>query len=193
LFDKAMKVYRSWDKERHMGAAVRGTKWALLGITAALWLASPLFGDNPKPTGKGGASVGANVGNKGGSAGSAAKADAKGAPADPVAVAVESAFALPKGVVLNAKQQKAFNKLKKENESPLRTAVRQTIQATDKGEKAKAARQANDLRATIHSGIKEIVAMGYADAQAAIAREYAKRAAAVKAARSSAAACPCGR
>jgi hypothetical protein len=78
----------------------------------------------------------------------------KTAPKDPVAMA----FTLPHGVTLDAKQQKAYKKLKSQYESPLRSAIGQ-VQSKDKDESAKGVKQSREIRAKIKTGIKDILAM----------------------------------
>jgi hypothetical protein len=73
---------------------------------------------------------------------------------DPVA----AAFALPHSVTLDAKQQKAYKKLKNQYESPLRSAIAQ-VQSSDKNESAKGVKQSHEIRAKIKTGIKDILAM----------------------------------
>jgi hypothetical protein len=62
--------------------------------------------------------------------------------------AVASAFALPKGVTLNSKQQAAYDELKQAQEGELRQAIA-----------AKSAKAIRDCRAKIRAGIQEILAM----------------------------------
>jgi hypothetical protein len=73
---------------------------------------------------------------------------------DPVA----AAFALPHGVTLDAKQQKAYKKLKSQYESPLRNAIA-SIQSNNKDESAKGLKQSREVRAKIKTGIRDILAM----------------------------------
>jgi hypothetical protein len=176
---------------------IRGSRWASLGLLAALWFSSPLWGAGADARSR------VNAGTNGAIALSRSTATAesgsatagKTAPRDPVALA----FALPKGTVLNSRQEAAYNKLKKENESPLRSALQQISRTNDKSEKAKLARQANDTRATIKTGIHEILAMPAIEAQKMAAQEYSARknreysARAASGSRSSPGACPCGR
>lgn len=84
-----------------------------------------------------------------------ASKDAKAsAPRDPVAMA----FSLPYGTKLNAQQQGAYDKLKRQYESPLRTAVAE-IKSSDKNQSAKGLKDSSEVRSKVRSGIKEILAM----------------------------------
>lgn len=98
----------------------------------------------------------------------------KGAPRsarDPVA----SAFVLPKGVVLNSKQQQAYQKLKSENESDLRKAIDQVADADTAEAKTQAVKEVKERRTKIRAGIQEILSMPYRDDQEKSGDEYAKR------------------
>jgi len=98
-----------------------------------------------------------------GAAASTAKSDTK----DPVALA----FRLPTGTKLNAKQEKAYDSLKDQYEATLRDAMEQ-LRSQDKAEKSKGLKLNRETRAQIKAGIKEILAMPYADAQKAAAANY---------------------
>ena len=89
----------------------------------------------------------------------ASKPKRKGDPA-------KAAFLLPKHVVLNTKQQQAFDRLKAENEEPLRSAADRLQEATGPREEQEAAKAMKELRAKIRAGIQEILAMPYTDAMA---------------------------
>jgi hypothetical protein len=93
------------------------------------------------------------------------KKESKAPARDPVT----AAFALPRGLKsLTANQQKAYEKLKTQYESALRDAIQQSKQATDGKEKNKAAGQVREIRAKVRAGLKDIVALGYQDAQSAM-------------------------
>jgi hypothetical protein len=79
---------------------------------------------------------------------------------DPVAVA----FALPKGVVLNADQQAAYDKLKQDKEPGLLQALDNVEQAQAGEEKANANKEVRKLRAEIRTAIKNILKMPLAAA-----------------------------
>ena len=157
---------------------IRGVVLSLSGLLSALWLASPLLGIENCPKGK--------TAKSSSSAASSAKSSAakKDVKKDPV----ELAFALPHGVVLNAKQQQAYNKLRHDNEGALRSAV-QGIQSNNKTVEAKSLKQAKDVRLNIREGMKQILAMPALEAQQKMASEYAAR----KAAHARERDCPCGR
>ncbi|MGA2066949.1 MAG: hypothetical protein ABSG86_18365 [Thermoguttaceae bacterium] len=110
----------------------RALKWAVLGLVGLFWAASFAAGETT--------SAGNSQGSK--------------TTKDPVA----AAFALPHGTVLSAKQQRAYNKLKSQNESPLRQAIAQ-IQSKNKDESTKGLKQSKEIRAKIKTGIKDILAM----------------------------------
>jgi hypothetical protein len=79
---------------------------------------------------------------------------AKKSGRDPVA----SAFQLPRGTNLSDKQQKAYDKLKAKYESTLREAM-DSLASKDPKEKNKGLKLNRDTRASIRTGIKEILAM----------------------------------
>ena len=79
---------------------------------------------------------------------------------------VEMAFALPKGVVLNAAQQTAYDDLKQKHEGALRQALYDLQQANDATAKGQARKELRESRAKIRAGIQEILAMPYRDAAA---------------------------
>jgi len=106
---------------------------------------------------------------------------------------VAAVFALPHNVVLNAKQQAAYNKLKRDNESTLRTAVAQA-QSKNKEESAKGLTKSKEVRTKVHAGIKDILAMPAKDAEAAALKAQQQAAYEASLRRSqSGGACPCGR
>ena len=92
------------------------------------------------------------VGGNAASPGAAAGAAKKPASKDPAT----SAFALPKGVTLNAKQQAAYDQLKADKEPELRQAIDE-LQNDKSGATAQAAKKLRDLRAEIRKGINDIV------------------------------------
>ena len=162
-----------------MSRIYREAAWGLLGVVSLAWLAAPLAADV-----------------KSGS-GSTASASSQSTQAlgvlkkDPV----EAVFALPHGTRLNAKQQAAFDKLKRQNESALRSAIA-LAQSKDKTQSAKGLTQGHDLRVKIHAGIRDILAMPLVEAeQSAIRAQQAADAnyAARKAYRDRGYSCPCGR
>jgi hypothetical protein len=116
---------------------------------------------------------------------SAAKKDAKPAGRDPVALA----FALPRSVTLNAQQQKAYDRLKSQNASTLRSALAMA-QSQDKQDRAKGLQQSKETRAKIKSGIKEILAMPAVEAQKNASAYAAQQRAAAS---SGGGRCPCGK
>ncbi|MGA2616420.1 MAG: hypothetical protein ABSF26_02345 [Thermoguttaceae bacterium] len=73
----------------------------------------------------------------------------------------KSAFALPRGVVLNKKQQDAYEALKADHEDALRDAAQRLQDATDGKEETAASKELNALRAKIRAGIQDILAMPY--------------------------------
>ncbi len=83
-----------------------------------------------------------------------AKVPAKAKPPskDPVA----TAFALPKGTTLNAKQQAAYDQLKADKEDELRQAI-DDLQKSTSGATAAAAKKIRDLRAAIRQKINDIL------------------------------------
>jgi ribosomal protein S20 len=110
----------------------QASEWAVLGLLGLFWAASLAMADTT--------SSGSSQGTK--------------TTKDPVA----AAFALPHGVTLDAKQQRAYKKLKSQYESPLRNAISQ-IQSNDKNESAQGLKQNREVRAKIKTGIKDILAM----------------------------------
>jgi flagellar basal body-associated protein FliL len=77
----------------------------------------------------------------------------KPASKDPIA----SAFLLPKGVKLNAKQQAAYDQLKADKEPLLQQAI-DDLQSSQGGSTAVAAKKVRDLRSEIRDAINEILA-----------------------------------
>ncbi len=73
----------------------------------------------------------------------------------------KSAFALPRGVVLNKKQQDAYDALKADNEDALRDAAQRLQDSTDAKEETAASKELNALRAKIRAGIQDILAMPF--------------------------------
>ena len=71
---------------------------------------------------------------------------------DPVA----TAFALPKGTTLNAKQQAVYDQLKADKEDELRQAI-DDLQKSTSGATAAAAKKIRDLRAAIRQKINDIL------------------------------------
>jgi hypothetical protein len=67
-----------------------------------------------------------------------------------------SAFALPNGVTLNAKQQAAFDQLKSDKQPELQQAI-DDLQNAKSGETGPAAKKVRDLRAEIHKKINDIL------------------------------------
>jgi hypothetical protein len=67
-----------------------------------------------------------------------------------------SAFALPKGTTLNAKQQAAFDQLKADKEPELRQAI-DDLQNSKTGATAAAAKKIRDLRNSIRQKINDIM------------------------------------
>ena len=106
-------------------------------------------------------------------------------PKDPVALA----FRLPSGTMLNAKQETAYEKLKTKYESTLREAL-DLLHSKDKTEQSKGLKLNRDTRAQIRTGIKDILAMPYVDAQKAAASSYGNGSGY---ARPAGGGCPCGR
>jgi hypothetical protein len=156
----------------------RGLRWLAYGLLPVLGLASPVLGDTNYTTGKSGTAPAQSK-----TAGTEKK--------DPLAVV----FALPKGVVLNAKQTAAYKKLKADNEGAYRTALL-GIQSQSKETSNKSLKQAADLRTKIHAGIRDILAMSVVDAQNAAAQAAAQQFRAEHTAQrrlGSSAPCPCGR
>jgi len=165
-----------------MNRCTRGMWFTVLGLATAwcmsdapLWGAKPeskrtkadapeYLGDAPNPEGKASARAEKKNGSEGeetsDAPGTAPKRAGKTAR-DPVV----SAFAIPRGVTLNADQQEAYNRLKGEHESSLRAAMEKMAQASDKTEKTKAARDALELRSKIREGMQTILAMPYVAAQ----------------------------
>ena len=76
-----------------------------------------------------------------------------------------SVFKLPSGAKLNAKQQRAFDKLKAKYNTALHDAMA-LIRSSNKDDKAKGLKDNRDIRAQIKSSIQEIVAMPSAEAAA---------------------------
>ncbi len=76
-----------------------------------------------------------------------------------------SVFKLPSGTKLNAKQQRAFDKLKAKYNGELHDAMA-LIHSTNKEDKAKGLKDNRDIRAQIKSSIQEIVAMPSVEAAA---------------------------
>ena len=76
---------------------------------------------------------------------------------DPVA----SAFALPKGVVLNPAQQAAYDDLKQKYEAELRQAFDDVQQADGAAATSAALKEVRESRAKIRAGIQDILAMPY--------------------------------
>ena len=81
-------------------------------------------------------------------------------------IPIASAFRLPSGTTLNAKQEKAYEKLKTKYESTLREAL-DLLHSKDKADQSKGLKLNRETRAQIRLGIKDILAMPYADAQKA--------------------------
>lgn len=142
-------------------------KWALLGVVCALWAAGAAWADTTS------------------SASSGKKETVKPAK-DPVA----ALFTIPHGTVLTDKQQKAYDKLKKQYESPMRQSMAMA-QSSDKAQSAKGLKENRELRVKIKAGMKEVLGMPYADAQRAAAAAYQKSAAAYGQQRRTSG-CPCG-
>ncbi len=67
-----------------------------------------------------------------------------------------SAFALPKGTTLNAKQQAAFDQFKADKEPELRQAI-DDLQNSKTGATAAAAKKIRDLRNSIRQKINDII------------------------------------
>ncbi len=159
----------------------RGLLWLAGALLPVLGLASLVLGDTYYSNGRSG------------TASAQGRSAATGAEKkDPLAVV----FALPKGVVLNAKQTAAYKRLKADNAGAYRTALR-GIQSQNKETSNKSLKQAADLRRKISAGIRDILAMPFVDAQNAAAQSAAQefRAAhtAVRRLGDSSAPCPCGR
>jgi hypothetical protein len=74
---------------------------------------------------------------------------------------VVTAFALPKGVVLNRRQQAAYENLKKTDEPKMRNAIDQVHQAQGDAAKIKAAKEAKELRFEIRAKIDEVINTPY--------------------------------
>ena len=98
---------------------------------------------------------------------------------------VATAFALPSGTVLNAKQQKAYDKLKADNTPSLYQALTM-IKSNDKATSAKGLKQNREVRAKVKTSIAQILAMPYAGTPPAAASVPYQRPAA-------GGSCPCGR
>jgi hypothetical protein len=143
----------------------QASEWAVLGLLGLFWAASLALADTT--------SSGSSQGTK--------------TTKDPVA----AAFALPHGVTLDAKQQRAYKKLKSQYESPLRNAISQ-IQSNDKNESAQGLKQSREVRAKIKTGMKDILAMSSGqprqNAPAASPAAYQR-----PAGNSAGGSCPCGR
>ena len=131
-----------------------GTWLMWTGLAAVIAMNGPLPGAEPntkdEPTAAGAAATGQGT----------AKKDRAVGARDPVA----SAFALPRGVALTAKQQAAYDDLKENNESALRQAFDDAPQAEGATAKAQALREVRECRAKIRAGIQEILTMPYRDA-----------------------------
>lgn len=142
-----------------------GIRLVLSGLASALWLASPLWAAENCAKDKAGTSAQTSkskstASTSAGTKSSSGKHELKAAK-DPVVVA----FSLPKGTELNDKQQRAYAKLKRDNEKAYRAAVDKTTRTTDKDEKRKAAKEAHELREKIDVGMKDIMAIPIVDAQ----------------------------
>lgn len=147
---------------------MRAKGWGIglvLSGLSALWLASPLWAAENCAKDKAGASAQTSkskstASTSAGTKSSSSKHELKAAK-DPVVVA----FTLPRGVELNDKQQRAYTKLKRDNEKAYRAAVDKTTRTTDPEEKRKAAKEAHELRGKIDSGMQNILAIPVVDAQ----------------------------
>ena len=78
--------------------------------------------------------------------------------------AIATAFRLPSGTTLNAKQEKACAKLKAKYESALREAMT-LLHSKDAAEKKKGLKLNRETRAKIKADIKELLAAGTANAE----------------------------
>jgi hypothetical protein len=136
----------------------------LAWLAAVMALSSPLPGAEPKA--KDGAADGgaAAAGDEGRppapDRGSPKKKERAAGARDPVA----SAFALPRGGVLNPKQQAAYDNLKQNSEAELRQAFDNVQQAENAAATAKALREVRECRAKIRAAIQDILAMPYNEA-----------------------------
>ncbi len=148
-------------------------KLALAGLTLVWWSAGLVRGD--ANCGKGTASAGSQS--------SGDKSSTKKSTRDPVA----QAFALPRGTQLSAKQQVAYDKLKRQYTSSLRSAIA-LIQSDNKGDTTKGLKQNKEVRAKIRAGIQQILAM-----QTARSGGYSSQGSGYGARPASGGSCPCGR
>lgn len=161
----------------------------LLAALSAMWLASPALGDTTYKKSSSTGSASASSANRS----STGTRDSR-TGRDPVA----SVFALPPGTKLNDKQQAAYDKLKSENESALRSSI-SMIQSKDKDQQTKGLKQNKEVRAKVRAGMKTILAMPSVEAQqnAMKAQQEAARAYAARRSYSSGSSsrsgCPCGR
>ncbi len=136
-------------------------KWLMsAGLAAFIAMNSPLPGAEPQAqddaTG-GAAAAGQDGGQKNNDDGSPKKKERPAGSKD----AVAAAFALPKGVVLNADQQAAYDELKSKYEGELSQAFDDVQSADGAAARAKALKEARETRKKIRAGIQEILAMPY--------------------------------
>jgi hypothetical protein len=85
-----------------------------------------------------------------------AEKNAEGSKKHPAKDPTASAFALPNGVTLNAKQQAAFDALKSDKQPELQQAI-DDLQNAKSGATGPAAKKVRDLRAEIHKKINDII------------------------------------
>lgn len=121
-----------------------GTWFLAATLAVVVGLNSPLPGAEPKDDSADGGAA-ADSGAK--------KASPPVGAKDPVALA----FALPSGVVLNAKQKTAYEDLKQNNEADLRQAFDDLRQAKTGAETSKALKAIKECKAKIREGIQEIL------------------------------------
>ena len=141
---------------------MRGLVWGGVFLTAG-WLASAAVAANDDSANipAAGESTSATTAKP-----AAAKKEGKKESKAPLRDPVAAAFAFPRGVTsLDARQEKAYERLKSQYESSLRDAIAQSKEATDPKEKNKAAGQVRQIRVKIKAAMKDVIALGYQDAQ----------------------------